>query len=137
MNIDIFACINFRGFMEIGNFACIKIRVLCIIGSLDYKVIFEVYIFSRIYKKRELRENMYTAKISTFTVTMYDFSLYRLFKKSPMERQKEQCPESDWFAILFTLRCGTQNGNCFQSDVKLGQSFGALDIQFHRAARQF
>ena len=34
VNVDIFECINFRGFMEIGNFACIKIRVLCIIGSL-------------------------------------------------------------------------------------------------------
>ena len=32
------------------------------------KVVFEVYIFSRIFKKRELRENMYCAKISTFTV---------------------------------------------------------------------
>ena len=29
-----FACINFRVFMKIGNFACIKICVLCIISSL-------------------------------------------------------------------------------------------------------
>ena len=35
-NVDIFACINFRGFMKFGNFACIKIRVLCIIGSIGY-----------------------------------------------------------------------------------------------------
>ena len=35
------------------------------------KVIFEVYIFSRIFKKRELRKNMYSAKISTFTVSTY------------------------------------------------------------------
>ena len=28
-----------------------------------------MYIFSQIFKKRELRENMYSAKISTFTVT--------------------------------------------------------------------
>ena len=34
VNVDIFACIKFRGFMKMGNFACIKIRVLCIIGSL-------------------------------------------------------------------------------------------------------
>ena len=34
VNVDIFACIDFRGFMKIGNFACIKICVLCIIGSL-------------------------------------------------------------------------------------------------------
>ena len=36
VNVDIFACIHFRGFMKMGNFACIKIRVLCIIGSLGY-----------------------------------------------------------------------------------------------------
>ena len=38
MNVDIFACIHFRGFMKMGNIACIKIRVLglCIIGSLGY-----------------------------------------------------------------------------------------------------
>ena len=44
------------------------------------KVVFEVYIFSRIFKKRE---NMYSAKISTFTVVRFsdfwgiisDFSL--------------------------------------------------------------
>ena len=31
-----------------------------------------MYIFSRISKKRELRENMYSAKISTFTVAGRD-----------------------------------------------------------------
>ena len=31
-------------------------------------VIFKVYIFSRIFKKRELSENIYNAKSSTFTV---------------------------------------------------------------------
>ena len=31
-------------------------------------VIFTVHIFSRISKKRDLRKNMYSAKISTFTV---------------------------------------------------------------------
>ena len=36
MNVDIFACIDFRGFMKMGNFACIKICVLSIIGSLGY-----------------------------------------------------------------------------------------------------
>ena len=36
VNVDIFACINFRGFMKLGNFACIKIRVLCIIGFIGY-----------------------------------------------------------------------------------------------------
>ena len=32
-------------------------------------VIFTVYIFSRIFKKRELSENIYSVKISTFTVS--------------------------------------------------------------------
>ena len=37
VKVDIFACVNFRGFMKMGNFACIKNRVLCIIvGSLGY-----------------------------------------------------------------------------------------------------
>ena len=31
-------------------------------------VIFTVYIFARIFKKRELSKNMYNAKISMFTV---------------------------------------------------------------------
>ena len=69
MIVDIFACIHFHRFMKMVNFACIKIRVLCMIGSLGYiNVIFEVYIFSRIFKKRESRENMYSAIISMFTV---------------------------------------------------------------------
>ena len=36
VNVDIFACIHFRGFMKLGNFACIKIRVLCMIASIGY-----------------------------------------------------------------------------------------------------
>ena len=36
VNVDIFACINFREIMKMGNFACIKIRVLSITGSLWY-----------------------------------------------------------------------------------------------------
>ena len=32
------------------------------------KEVFEVYIFSRTFKKRKLRKNMYSVKISTFTV---------------------------------------------------------------------
>ena len=70
MNVVIFACINFHGFMKLGYFACIKIRVLCIIGSIRIiKVIFEVYIFSRIFKKTRItrkyvhRENIYVHSI--------------------------------------------------------------------------
>ena len=36
MNVDIFVCRNFHGFMKMGNFACITIYVLCVIGSLGY-----------------------------------------------------------------------------------------------------
>ena len=36
VNVDIFACIHFRGFMKMGHFACIKIRVFSIIISLGY-----------------------------------------------------------------------------------------------------
>ena len=31
VNVDIFACMLFRGFMKMGNFTCIKIHVLSII----------------------------------------------------------------------------------------------------------
>ena len=34
MNVDIFACINVHGFMKMGNFTRIRIRILYIIGSL-------------------------------------------------------------------------------------------------------
>ena len=37
VNVDIFACINFRGFMKMGIFVCIKISVLSITGSLGYE----------------------------------------------------------------------------------------------------
>ena len=36
VNVDISACIDFRGFMKMVHFACIKIRVLNIICSLGY-----------------------------------------------------------------------------------------------------
>ena len=54
VNVDIFACINFRAFLKIGNFAQINIRVFfflplcCII-----KNIFTMYIFSRRFDKRK------------------------------------------------------------------------------------
>ena len=69
MNVDIFACINFRGFAKMGNFACIKISVLSATGSIGYsKSNFRgAHIFVHILEM-ELRENMYSAKISTFTV---------------------------------------------------------------------
>ena len=46
VNVDIFACINFRGFEKMGNFACINIRVLGATGSI-YKSNFRgVHIFA-------------------------------------------------------------------------------------------
>ena len=71
MNVDIFACINFRGFVKMGNFLCIKFA-FSVHQALKaiINVIFTVYIFSRLFNRRELRENMYSAKISTFTVYM-------------------------------------------------------------------
>ena len=36
VNVDISASINIRVFMKMGNFACIKICVLCMIGLLGY-----------------------------------------------------------------------------------------------------
>ena len=66
MNVDIFACINFRGFVKMGNFACIIIHVLSIIVYLGfYKSNFRgVYIFAdvletRITRKYVQRENIY------------------------------------------------------------------------------
>ena len=71
MNVDIFACKHFRGFMKKGIFACIKIRVLSIIGSLAcYKSNFRgVHIFAdvletRITRKYLQRENIYVYSIS-------------------------------------------------------------------------
>ena len=67
--------------MEMGNFACIKICVLDIIVSLWYYNcnFFEGYIFSLIFKKCELCDNMYGVKISTFTVIIIsDIGISRL-----------------------------------------------------------
>ena len=50
VNVDIFACINFREFMKMGNFACIKTRVLSITVSLWYykRNFREIHIFADI-----------------------------------------------------------------------------------------
>ena len=36
VNVDIFECLNFRGFIIMGNFMCIKIRLFSITSSLCY-----------------------------------------------------------------------------------------------------
>ena len=48
VNVDIFACINFRGFMKMGNFTCIKIHVFSSNDSLGYNDsnFHSVYIFA-------------------------------------------------------------------------------------------
>ena len=54
------------------------------------KVSFEVYIFSRTFKKCELRENMYNANISTFTVDLsHELTIFR--SMSPVELIKSPC----------------------------------------------
>ena len=56
--------------MKIGNVARINICVLGMNVSLcNNKSNFRGYILSRISKKCELRKNIYSAKISMFTVT--------------------------------------------------------------------
>ena len=46
---------------------------------------FERYIFSRIFKKRELRENMYSAKIPTFTVLLLRLRTFASEHIDPIE----------------------------------------------------
>ena len=67
VNIDIFACTNFHGFIKMVNFVCIKILVFSTNDSLGHNDsnFHSVYIFADIYK-RELSENIY--KVSMFTV---------------------------------------------------------------------
>ena len=50
VNVDIFACINFRGFMKMGNFAWIEIRVFSTNDSLGYydSNFHSIYIFTDI-----------------------------------------------------------------------------------------
>ena len=50
VNVDIFACINLRGFVKMGNFAWIKIRVFSTNDSLGYydSNFHSVYIFADI-----------------------------------------------------------------------------------------
>ena len=36
VKVDIFECLNFRGFIKMGNFMCIKIHVFSITSSLCY-----------------------------------------------------------------------------------------------------
>ena len=70
VNVDISVCIHFRGFMKMGNFACIKIRVLSTNNSLGYNDsnFHSVYIFAdiqetRIKRKYIQRENFYVYSI--------------------------------------------------------------------------
>ena len=58
--------------MKLRNFVCIKIHVLCIIGSIGYyKSNFQGVHIRQRFKKHELRENMYSTKTFTFTVYYY------------------------------------------------------------------
>ena len=63
VNVDIFACINFRGIMKMGNFARIKIRILSITGSIGYHKSYfrSIYIFADTYETQKYihREHFY------------------------------------------------------------------------------
>ena len=66
-----------------GNFACIKIRVFSTNESLGYNDsnFHSVYIYSRMFKKREVSENIYDLQHlnSLFAVlVLYDFLLSKL-----------------------------------------------------------
>ena len=56
MNVDVFDCVNLHEFEKINNFISTKIRFSRIITlSTMIKLIFEFYIFLRIFEKRENR----------------------------------------------------------------------------------
>ena len=66
VNVDIFACINVRRIVykwAISRVLKFAFPVHLAVQAIVY-VVFTVHIFSRIFKKRELRENMYSAKMS-------------------------------------------------------------------------
>ena len=65
MNVDIFTCIHFCAVPKNWQF---RADLFSLCGII--KVIFTMYIFSRIFDKRE---NMYSAKISTFTVYCFEY----------------------------------------------------------------
>ena len=74
VNIDIFACIDFREFAKIGNLARIYIHVFYIIAFLWYNKIYfhAAYIFADIYETRITRkyvqcENVYIHSIDKST----------------------------------------------------------------------
>ena len=74
-NVDIFA-----DFLK-WAISCVSIFTFFFIGltlKANVKVILEVYIVSWIFflKKRELRENMYSAKICMFKVALFTRGLY-------------------------------------------------------------
>ena len=66
MNVDIFVCIHFCGFLKMGNLVCIKNHVFTITASLGFYKCYShgVYIFAdieetRIMRKYVQRENFY------------------------------------------------------------------------------
>ena len=69
VNVDIFASIIF---LNLGKSAIsCQFKFACLLSLTLFGIIqlnFALYIFSRIFQIRELPENIYSAKISTFTV---------------------------------------------------------------------
>ena len=92
MNVDIFTCINFREFEEIGNFAESKNRVSIII--MFYVSIYRLFSRCTYFQGfSENAKNMYSAKISTFTV--FDFFLDSHVGKSVKYYAKQDLPFKD------------------------------------------
>ena len=58
VNVVIYAWIHFHRFMRIGNFACIEIHVLSLIGSLGVHIFGDIK-ETRITQKYVQRENIY------------------------------------------------------------------------------
>ena len=101
LNVDIFACIHFCGFMKIGNFACIKIRSLTCSLGYSKSNFQEVHIFSRIFKKRELRE--------ICTARKYLRSQYQYSKMPEMPEMPP--PTSPLYLFTPAWRVGANKGD--------------------------
>ena len=98
--MNIFTCINIRGFVKMGNFACIKLHVLSIIGSLGFHQsnFRGVHIFADVLGTRITRKYVQREK-STFTVS-YIPTHQAMFIGDTLSGNKCSCT---WQVILFVI----------------------------------
>ena len=118
VNVDIFACINFLAFPKTDNFALINMRVFfcfCLPLCGTIKVIFTMYIFSRIFHKREYRENMYSAKniyihsrLSRIDMNIFTIQQYPCIVATPFLRTRGN--QEAFFNSVRTLGGGGGGG---------------------------